>query len=77
MTKPQTRAKRLAAYFLTRPGEFVSVFTVQRFSPLGHSQEISRVRQQFGMTLEHEWRKRGKVRMSGWVYRPAKARKAA
>jgi hypothetical protein len=73
MTKQQTRAGRLAALFLMREGEFVSAFTVQKVAPLSRTQEITRVRQQFGMNVEFE--RRGKKR--GYVYRPAKARSAA
>jgi hypothetical protein len=73
-TKPMTRAGKLAAYFLMRPNEWVSAFTVRdRFAPLSRTQEISRVRQQFGMHIEFE--RRGKKR--GYVYRPAKKTAAA
>lgn len=76
-TKKRTRTDRLAAHFLMHEGQWVSAFTVQRFSPLGRTQEISRVRQQYGMRLEHEWRQRGGQRVSGWVYVPAKKKAAA
>lgn len=77
MTKKRTRTDRLAAHFLCHPGEFVSAFTVQRFSPLGRTQEISRCRSKYGMRLEHSYRKRGKTLCSGWTYRPAKKKAAA
>jgi hypothetical protein len=68
-----TRAAKLAVLFAQRPGEWISAYAVREYSPLGHRQEISRVRQQFGMRIEFE--RRGKKR--GYVYRPAKGRKAA
>lgn len=77
MTKPMTRTQKLATFFSSRPNEWISAFVVQDIAKRSDTQEVSRCRSQFGMTLEHEYRKRGKVRMSGWIYRPAKGRKAA